>query len=105
MSAVDKLADAIYTLAEAPDSNDNAIARALQRVFESTIEVDRNFDPANVVDGLFAIARGLHRIADVMEEPEADREHRRTTEALAKHDSFAGRDPKRGGVVTPRTGR
>jgi len=30
-------------------------------------EADRNGEPANVVDGLFAIARAVHRLADTVE--------------------------------------
>jgi hypothetical protein len=38
----------------------------LDRVFESPNELDSNGEPANVVDGLFAIARSLDRIADAL---------------------------------------
>ena len=39
------------------------IAAALNEVFISANESDSNLEPANVVDGLFAIARGLHHVA------------------------------------------
>ena len=42
------------------------ITEVLKAVFESPNESDRNFEPANVVDGLFAIARAIHRLADVI---------------------------------------
>jgi hypothetical protein len=35
--------------------------------FESPNESDRNGETANVVDGLFAIARGLHAVAKAIE--------------------------------------
>ncbi len=42
------------------------LGRAVREVFVSPNESDRNMEPANVVDGLFAIARGLHAIADAL---------------------------------------
>jgi hypothetical protein len=42
-------------------------ADALREVLISPNELDRNYEPANVVDDLFAIARALHRLADVVE--------------------------------------
>lgn len=44
-----------------------AIANAIHDNFTSPNETDSNFEAANVVDGLFAIARALHKIADVMD--------------------------------------
>lgn len=44
------------------------LGRALDRNFTSPNEADRNLEPANVVDGLFAIARGLHDVADAIRE-------------------------------------
>ena len=43
--------------------NDVQTAAALRDVFVSPNEADRNLEPANVVDGLYAIARGLHAVA------------------------------------------
>ena len=43
------------------------IARALEYVFVSPNELDRNWEPANVVDGLFAIAGALDRIGKRLE--------------------------------------
>lgn len=42
------------------------VAAALHNVFISTNEADRNLEPANVVDGLFAIARALDRVAEAV---------------------------------------
>lgn len=42
----------------------------LERVFVSPNEADRNFEPANVVDGLFAIARAIERLAAAVEKME-----------------------------------
>jgi hypothetical protein len=42
-------------------------AEAIENTLVSPNEHDRNLEPANVVDGLFAIARAIHRIADVLE--------------------------------------
>jgi hypothetical protein len=44
------------------------IAKALEGLFSSPNESDSNGEEANVVDGLFAIARGLHDIADAIRE-------------------------------------
>lgn len=43
------------------------IAKVLQGVFISPNELDRNLEDANVVDGLFAIARALNRIGKSLE--------------------------------------
>jgi hypothetical protein len=43
------------------------IADALLSVLISPNEEDRNWEPANVVDGLFAIARALDRIGKRLE--------------------------------------
>jgi hypothetical protein len=48
------------------DYND-PIARAVDRNFTSPNEADTNLEPANVVDGLFAIARALHHLANVID--------------------------------------
>jgi len=42
------------------------IAGALWGTFQSPNERDRNLEAANVVDGLFAIARALERLADAV---------------------------------------
>ena len=42
------------------------LGKQLERVFSSPNEEDRNGEQANVVDGLFAIARGLHDLADAV---------------------------------------
>lgn len=44
------------------------MAEALKNCLISPNESDSNFEPANVVDGLFAIARSLQRIADQLQE-------------------------------------
>lgn len=41
----------------------NQISQAIYHVLESPNECDRNLEPANVVDGLFAIARSLVGVA------------------------------------------
>lgn len=43
------------------------LASALGATFISPNELDRNLEPANVVDGLFAIAQGLHHVARAIE--------------------------------------
>ena len=43
------------------------IANALRAVLISPNELDSNWENANVVDGLFAIARALRRIAQSLE--------------------------------------
>lgn len=44
------------------------ISRALTSLFESPNECDSNLEPANVVDGLFAIARSIGKLADAVQE-------------------------------------
>jgi hypothetical protein len=41
----------------------NPIANAILKTLISPNECDTNFEAANVVDGLFAVARALHHIA------------------------------------------
>ena len=48
--------------------NTDAIADALWGVFESPNEADSNFESANLVDGLFAIARAIDRLAHAVED-------------------------------------
>ena len=62
----DRIADALYRLCEIYDAHVGAqlkIADALSRIADGALvsvnELDANMDPANVVDGLFAIARAL----------------------------------------------
>lgn len=40
------------------------IAKEIERVFESGNEIDRAGQNANVVDGLFAIARAIGKLAE-----------------------------------------
>ena len=49
--------------------NDVQTAAALRDVFVSPNEADRNLEPANAVDGLFAIARAIHRLAETVDRP------------------------------------
>jgi hypothetical protein len=44
------------------------LAEALHQVFISPNECDSNLEAANVVDGLFAVARGLRAIAQAIRE-------------------------------------
>jgi hypothetical protein len=43
------------------------LADALTSTLQSVNECDRNGEPANVVDGLFAIARAIHRLAEAVD--------------------------------------
>ncbi|HLI51012.1 MAG TPA: hypothetical protein VKU87_04400 [Thermomicrobiaceae bacterium] len=43
------------------------IARAIAENLSSPNELDRNLEPANVVDGLYAIARAVHHLARAVE--------------------------------------
>jgi hypothetical protein len=47
-------------------TRNDALAKALLETLISPNEADSNLEPANVVDGLFAIARSLNRIADAL---------------------------------------
>jgi hypothetical protein len=42
------------------------ISAAISDSFVSPNETDRNWEPANVVDGLFAIARAIQSLANAM---------------------------------------
>lgn len=46
---------------------DEIIADAIESAMFSPNEYDRNGEPANIVDALFAISRALHRIAEAQE--------------------------------------
>jgi len=43
---------------------EDLLYHALRETLISPNEADRNLEPANVVDGLFAISRALHHIAE-----------------------------------------
>jgi hypothetical protein len=45
----------------------NDLAEAIWGTLESPNEPDRHDEPANVVDGLFAIARAIERLAGAIE--------------------------------------
>jgi len=51
-----------------------SLANTIAYTLTSPNECDSNGEVANVVDGLFAIARGLHRIADCLEREAGGRE-------------------------------
>lgn len=44
------------------------VAHGLERVFISPNECDSNFENANVVDGLFAIARAVESLANAIKQ-------------------------------------
>lgn len=44
-----------------------AVVQAIWGTLESPNECDRNLENANVVDGLFAIARSVHHLASAVE--------------------------------------
>jgi hypothetical protein len=48
------------------ESGDKQIGAAVVQCFTSPNEADSNGETANVVDGLFAIARALDRVAEQM---------------------------------------
>jgi hypothetical protein len=48
------------------------LAKALADALFSPNELDRNMEPANVVDGLFAIARALNRVATAIDNVRTD---------------------------------
>lgn len=43
------------------------VGRTIGNTLSSPNEMDSNGEAANVVDGLFAIARGLHHVAEAIE--------------------------------------
>jgi hypothetical protein len=45
----------------------DSLAKSLEYVFTSSSQRDQNGEEANVVDGLFAIARALDRIGNAIE--------------------------------------
>jgi hypothetical protein len=50
----------------------DALAAAIRSVLISTNESDSNLQPANVVDGLYRIARSIDRLADAVIETTLD---------------------------------
>jgi hypothetical protein len=50
------------------------LVNAINATLISPNEADQNLEPANVVDGLFAIARAIHDVAEAIREtkPHAD---------------------------------
>lgn len=48
------------------DQQLDAVSGALYDVLQAATIYDSNFDRANVVDGLFAIARSVDRLADAI---------------------------------------
>jgi len=59
------------------------LAHAIYKAFISPNEVDRNLEPANVVDGLFAVARAIDRLAVAIER----------SQGPAGRDCLPGRQP------------
>ena len=51
-------------------------AQALRDTLISPNEADQNFEPANVVDGLFAIARAIDRLARAIEATQHEKDSR-----------------------------
>ena len=43
------------------------IVDAIKFCFISPNEADSNFEPANIVDGLFSISRAIRKLAEVLE--------------------------------------
>ena len=51
-----------------PVTDRDQLAKAILDTLISPNESDRNMEAANVVDGLFAIARAIHRLAEAVEQ-------------------------------------
>lgn len=49
-------------------ASENKIAKALENTLISPNELDQNLEDANVVDGLFAIARAIDNLARAIRE-------------------------------------
>jgi len=58
-----------------------SIERSLYRAFVSPNEPDRNLEPACVVDGLFAIARAVAKLARAVEDLSPNMEARPSVES------------------------
>ena len=52
----------------------NSVKASIREAFISPNENDRNREPANVVDGLFAISRSIRYLADTIKEIDETRE-------------------------------
>lgn len=69
-------------------------AAALTATLISPNEIDSNMEPANVVDGLFAIARAVHHLADAVtgESAKADKRSEIMTNAIRSisHGGMSG---------------
>jgi hypothetical protein len=66
------------TIPEEPPMREKDIAQALQAVLVSPNEMDNNMEQANVVDGLFAIARAIDHVARALIALREDRETTRS---------------------------
>jgi hypothetical protein len=55
-----------------PAMKPTTVAEAIHATLTSPNEADSNLEPANVVDGLFAIARALHDLADAVRAQKQD---------------------------------
>ena len=60
------VASSLEEVASSLDEHSQGLQQALKAVFISPNESDSNLEPANVVDGLFAIARSIDRLADAV---------------------------------------
>ena len=70
--AIDGLGDAIAQgLVAEVEGQEINVANALAGIAKNLVspnEMDRNMEAANVVDGLFAIARAIHHLAKAVDE-------------------------------------
>jgi hypothetical protein len=57
-----------HAIAESADDTSKKITHAIESALISPNEMDRNLKAANMVDGLFAIARGLDHIATALKD-------------------------------------
>lgn len=64
--------DAGLTIASGIEVAGDNIADAVKSTLISPNETDRNLEAANVVDGLYAVARALHHVAEAIERRERD---------------------------------
>lgn len=67
-------------------------ADVLKTVLTSKTETDSSFNPATVVDGLFAIAKALDRVAEELRGIDQSLSHAKVGEALEGLASLKDRD-------------
>lgn len=87
-----KLAASLARQRELKRLVDRSVPQALIEALFSANECDRNLEPANVVDGLFAIARSILRLAEAIDGDAGPGERKGGRKKLLEQTSFLDGD-------------